>query len=178
MRLLLTRRSLGEPWNRGYATIRRLIFGILVGLAAGCATGGHTAQKRSQADVAVIEITPSPGSDLQRTSVIEATVEYAIDWFRADRNRYYLAILFETPKGGSFAKYRDADWLALSAAHGAVRVTYALSDVWDDARLKKPIKLWFCVAERSDSHSIISTYPSANKATCSGCAGPIQYTVK
>ena len=79
-----------------------LIFGVIAALTA-CATGGSGAQDASTADVVVIAITPPAGSEIQQSSVIEATVQFTIEKFKLKSDTYYLLTQFEATSGGSVA---------------------------------------------------------------------------
>jgi hypothetical protein len=146
----------------------RWMVGALMAVGVGCATGGK--QGGSTAQVTLATLTPAAASALDRSSVIDATVDYTIQKFQAERDRYYLTIQFEDAAGrGSFNHYhRFSEEPMLSAAQGSVHITYAMSQVWDDSRLKKPIRIWFLVVERTAAHD----------SSVIGRVGPIEYAAK
>ena len=144
---------------------RRLISVILLALV-GCATG---AQNQSTAKVVVTAIAPVAASEVQQSSVVEATIAYTIDKFELRGDTYYLLIRCEDSGGGSVEDgYRLADRPILAAAKGSVAVTYPLSRVWSNPKLKKPIHVWFEVVERI----------GPNDSFVIGRTGPIEYAAK
>ena len=150
--------------------MRVLIFGVIAALTA-CATGGSGAQDASTADVVVIAITPPAGSEIQQSSVIEATVQFTIEKFKLKSDTYYLVTQFEGTSGGAIENESDrrlADHPILTAAKGSVIVTYPLARVWGNARLKKPLKVWFCILEQV----------GPNDAVVIGRTAPIEYAAK
>ncbi|HTY40276.1 MAG TPA: hypothetical protein VMH79_00240 [Thermoanaerobaculia bacterium] len=150
--------------------MRLLVFGVIAALTA-CATGGSGAQDASTAEVAVIAITPPAGSELQQSSVIEATVQFTIEKFKLKGDTYYLLTQFEGTNGVAVESESDrrlADHPILTAAKGSVVVTYPLARVWTNARLAKPPRVWFCVMERV----------GPNDSVVIGRSAPIDYAAK
>ena len=157
-------------WRVGWLTPWRcrLIFGILV-ILVGCSTTAPKPRAHSTAEVTIGAITPPGSSQLLETSVLDATLAYRIDGFVPEPDRYYLTIQFEKKGGGSFNHYhRFNDEPVLTTAEGAVHVRYEVANVWNDQRLKKPIRLSFYVVERTGPHDSLVI----------GQAGPIDYAVK
>ena len=145
---------------------RGLVFVVLVALV-GCASTG--AQDPSTASVVVVAIAPVAGSEVQQSSVVEATVEFTIDKFKLQGDTYYLLVDCEDATGGSVDRDHPlADQPILTAAKGSLVVTYPLSKVWGNPRLKKPIRVWFDVVERV----------GPNDSVVIGRAGPIEYATK
>jgi hypothetical protein len=158
-----------DGWNKG-GGVKVLIFGVIAALA-GCATGGTSAQSASTADVVVTAITPPAGSEIQQSSVIEASVQFTIEKFKLKSDTYYMLTQFEDTSGGSVESEGDrrlADHPILTGAKGSVVVTYPLTRVWGNARLKKPLKVWFCVVEQI----------GPNDSVVIGRSGPIEYAAK
>ena len=150
--------------------MRLLVFGVIAALTA-CATGGSDAQNASTADVVVTAITPVAGSEVQQSSVIEATVQFTIEKFKLKSDTYYLLTQFEDTSGGSVESASDrrlADHPILTGAKGSLVVTYPLARVWGNARLKKPLRVWFCVLEQL----------GPNDSVVIGRSGPIEYLAK
>ena len=149
---------------------RLLLVGIIAAVTA-CATGGSGAQDASTAQVVVVAITPPAAAEVQQSSVIEATVQFTIEKFKLKSDTYYLLTQFEASSGGSVESDGDrrlADHPILTAAKGSVVVTYPLARVWGNSRLRKPIKVWFCVLERV----------GPNDSVVIGRSGPIEYAAK
>lgn len=145
------------------SAIRALAF---VAIACACSTASQTGTARSRAEVTVTQIAPAVSSEVMRGSTLDATVAYRIDGFQPGPDRYYLTIQFEKTGGGTFNHYRRfAEEPVLSRAEGTVHLTYAMAHVWDDQRLKKPIRVWFYVIERTAQHD----------STVIGTAGPFDY---
>ena len=145
---------------------RRLVSALaLLALALGCASSPKT----STAVVTVSAITPPAGSEVQQSSVIEATVGFTIDNFQLQADTYYLVTQFQAADGTSFShSARLADHSILTAAKGSEFVSYPLSRVWADPRLKKPIRLWFqLVAKIGPNDSVVI-----------GRSAPIDYAAK
>jgi hypothetical protein len=146
---------------------RGLIFVVLVALI-GCATGGSDARNQSTATVVVSAVTPVAASEVRQSSVVEATVEYTIDKF-APAATYYVLIECEDTSGGSLDRsQRLADQPILTAAQGSVVLTYPISRVWSNPKLRKPIRVWFDVVERI----------GPNDSVVIGRAGPIEYAAR
>ena len=147
-----------------------LMLGVLVALTA-CASGGTGAQSASTAEVVVTSITPAAASELQASSVIEATVQFTIERFKPKGDTYYLLTQFESTGGGSVESDSDrrlADHPILTAAKGSVVVTYPLARVWGNAKIRIPLKVSFCVLERV----------GPNDSVVIGRSGAIEYTAK
>ena len=141
----------------------------LVTIACGCSSSSKVVAARSRAEVTVAAIVPVASSELTSASTLDATISYHIDDFQTAPDQYYLTIQFEKAGGGSFNHYhRFAEEPVLSLADGTVHVTYAMAHVWNDQRLKKPIRVWFYVVERTAQHD----------STVIGKAGPIEYASK
>jgi hypothetical protein len=125
---------------------------------------------RSRADVTVTAISPAAQSAIGGDTVFEADVAYRIEDFQSEPNRYFLTIQFEKVGGGSFNHYqRFTDEPALSAAQGSLHVSYALSHIWNDRRLEKPVRVWFYVTERT---------AAPHDSIVIGKAGPLEYVGK
>ena len=147
-----------------------LIF-LLVATLTACATGGSGAQDASTSEVVVIAITPPAGSEVQQASVIEATVQFTIAKFKLKGDTYYLLTQFEGTNGSaveSESERRLADHPILTAAKGSVVVTYPLASVWANAKLRKPLEVWFCVVEKV----------GPNDSVIIGRTAPIEYAAK
>ena len=141
----------------------------LVAIACGCSSASQLAVARSHAELTVTSITPVASSELTSGTTLDASVTYRIDGFQSQPDRYYLTIQFEKVGGGSFNHYhRFAEEPVLSQAEGIVHVAYAMAHVWDDQRLKKPIRVWFYLVERTAQHD----------STVIGKAGPFDYAGK
>ncbi|HTR04127.1 MAG TPA: hypothetical protein VMN82_13085 [Thermoanaerobaculia bacterium] len=150
--------------------MRVLVFGVIAALTA-CATGGSGAQDASTAQVVVLAITPPAGSEVQQSSVIEATVQFTIDKFKLKGDTYYLLTQFEGTNGAvveSEGDRRLADHPILTAAKGSVVVTYPLARLWANAALRKPPRVWFSVVERV----------GPNDSVVIGRSAPIEYAAK
>lgn len=125
----------------------RRLFSLIsvLALTAGCAS----TPKPSTAVVTVLSIAPVAGSQVQQSTAIETTVGFTISDFQAQADTYYLVTQFQAADGTSFNhSARLADHFILTAAQGSVFITYPLSRVWADPRLKKPIRLWFQLVAR------------------------------
>jgi len=148
----------------------RLILALVLGaMTFACSTSSRTAGAHSRAEVTVDAIAPAASAELTRAATLEATIAYRIEDFQPEPNRYYLTIQFEQPGGNSFNHYRSfSDEPMLTIPQGTVHVTYAMASVWDDRRLKKPIRVWFYVVERIGPHESMMI----------GKAGPIEYVGK
>lgn len=145
---------------------RRLVRALaLLALTAGCASSPQP----STAVVVVNSITPAAGSEVQQSSVIEATVGFTIDKFQLQADTYYLVTQFQAADGTSFNhSARLADHSILTAAKGSEFVSYPLARVWADPRLKKPIRLWFQVVAKI----------GPNDSVVIGRSAPIDYAAK
>ena len=151
MRAPLSRKPFGGPKYRNGWLTGPLVPGVLLALASACSSVTPLKVEPASADLTVRTITPGPGSELVGTSEIDATVEYTISNFQPIRDRYYLSIQFENANLGWFNHYRRfADEAVLRSAHGVVHVNYAMSNVWGDPRLRKPIRVWFFLIERGE----------------------------
>jgi hypothetical protein len=102
---------------------------------------------------------------------MEATVQFTIERFKFKRDTYYLLTQFESSSGGAVENdgaRRLADHPILTAARGSVVVTYPLARVWGNAKLRKPIKVWFCVLEQV----------GPNDSVVIGRTAPVEYIAK
>ncbi len=127
-----------------------LIAGLLAALT-GCATGGSGPGSTSAADLTVTAITPVAGSPVQSSTVVQATVDFTIQRFKLKGDTYYLLTQFGDTSGAPIENESDrhvSDHPILTAAKGSVVVTYPLASVWNNPRLQKPLRMWFCVMER------------------------------
>ncbi len=150
--------------------MRVLMFGIIAALT-GCATGGSGSQSASTADVVVTALTPSAGSAVQQSSSVEATVQFTIQNFKPRAVTYYLLTQFADTSGGSVESESDrrlSDHPILTAATGSVIVTDPLARVWNNPKLARPLKIWFCVLERV----------GPNDAVVIGRSAPIEYAAQ
>ena len=96
----------------------------LLAFAAGCASSPPT----STAVVTVGALTPPAGSQVQQSTVVEATVAFTIDKFQEQADTYYLVTQFQAADGTSFNHSpRLADHSILTAAQGSVLVSYPLA---------------------------------------------------
>ena len=145
---------------------RRLASALaLLALAVGCASS----PKPSTAVVTVSAITPPAGSQVDQSTVFEATVGFTIANFQLQADTYYLVTQFQAADGTSFNhSARLADHSILTAAQGSVIVSYPLARVWSDPRIKKPIRLWFqLVAKIGPNDSVVV-----------GRSAPVDYVAK
>jgi hypothetical protein len=145
----------------------RRLFSLLalLALTAGCAS----TPKPSTAVVTVLSIAPVAGSQVQQSTAIEATVGFNISSFQEQADTYYLVTQFQAADGTSFNhSARLADHSILTAAQGSVFISYPLSRVWADSRLKKPVRLWFqLVAKIGPNDSVVI-----------GQSAPVDYTAQ
>ena len=126
----------------------------LLAFAAGCASSPPP----STAVVTVGALTPPAGSQVQQSTVVEATVAFTIDKFQAQADTYYLVTQFQARRRHFVQPLRPAlaDHSILTAAQGSVLVSYPLARVWSDPRLKKPIRFWFeLVAKIGPNDSVV-----------------------
>jgi hypothetical protein len=145
---------------------RRFVSALaLLAFIAGCASSPQP----PTAVVTVTGITPPAGSQVQQSTVIEATVAFTIDKFQAQADTYYLVTQFQAADGTSFNhSARLADHSILAAAKGSEFVSYPLSRVWADPRLKKPIRLWFQIVAKI----------GPNDSVVIGRSAPVDYAAK
>jgi hypothetical protein len=149
--------------------MRRLLGTCLIAVVVGCASTTTTTSLRSRAVVRVTAITPPAASRLSTDTTLDATASYRIEDFKGEPDRYYLTIQFEKVGGGSFNHYkRFADEPMLSTADGVVHVSYPMSKVWNDERLKRPVRVWFYLIERTAAH----------ESAIIGEAGPFEYAAE
>jgi hypothetical protein len=86
-----------------------------------------------------------------------------------EADRYFLTIQFEKAGGGSFNHYRRfAEEPVLTTGEGNLHVKYALSHLWSDQRLQRPVRVWFYLIERDGPHDSVVI----------GKAGPLEYPAK
>ncbi len=146
--------------------IRRLVGSLaLLAVTAGCASSPQP----STAALAVGAITPPAGSQIDESTVLAATVAFTIDNFQEQADTYYLVTQFQAADGTSFNhSARLADHSILTAAKGSEFVSYPLSRVWADPRLKKPIRLWFQIVAKVGPHDSVVI----------GRSAPVDYAAK
>jgi len=147
---------------------RGLMFVVLVALV-GCSSGGSGSQDQSTAKVVVSAMTPVAGSELQQSSVVEATVAFTIDKFRSQGDTYYLVVEYGDTSGGTLERnHHLPEHPILTAPQGSVVLSVALSKVWANPKLKKPITVWFEIVERV----------GPNDSVVIGRSEPIAYAAK
>ena len=149
----------------------RILMVVLAAALTACATGGTGAQSTSTAEVVVTAISPPAASEVQQSSVIEATVQFTIERFKLKGDTYYLLTQFEDSSGGSVESDSDrrlSDHPILTAAKGSVVVTYPLARVWTKPNLRRPLRVSFCVLERV----------GPNDSVVIGRSGSIEYVAK
>jgi hypothetical protein len=162
-------KPLGDLKRQADWLLQFLIGCILAGVGCVSSTNvsaANASRVQAWAEVNVKTVTPELGSVLGPTSEINATVEYTISNFESLPNHYYLAILFMKPIGGTFDPYeRFSEHTFVTTPHGVVHLRYALSGIWNDPRLFKPVKVWIVLFERNKPHSSFDI----------GKVGPLEY---
>jgi hypothetical protein len=102
--------------------------------------------------LAVVTVDPPPGAELNAESTLRATLEFQITPFLPGLGSYVLMPLFEsTTKGKTFNGYdshRDAP--KIGAASGRMQIEYPMSQIWLNAKLRRPVRVWFFVTQLTD----------------------------
>jgi hypothetical protein len=153
----LTRKPLGGQ-RRGRA-LQSAIWACLVAALASCSSTTPTPATKSRAVVSVASIEPAPLSEVNGQTTLRAVVSYRIEDFHPAPVQYYLSIQFrqtEETEGDKFKSFNHyasfAQETRLPTAAGSVSVTYAVSHVWDNAKLRKPLRVYFFLVQRKGAH--------------------------
>jgi hypothetical protein len=163
LRAPLSRKPLGDL-NHELRVASWFFSLALLAVTFGCATS--RVKPISSASLTAERFSPTPGSTLAETSVVTATLEFSIANFVAGPGRYYLLIQFEATDGSTFNHYDSfADSPELKSAVGTVKIEYAMSNIWHIEKLRRPIRVWFYLVERTEPHETVVI----------GRSGPFQY---
>ena len=120
---------------------------LLVLITAGVVVAALPKTK-STGTLEVIDLAPQDGAPVDGDSTITAKLKYSIDNFQDKKDRYAISINFQDvqTRSRTFTAGED-DALMLKAASGTVTLTCPLSKVWGDARLRKPLVVYFYLHE-------------------------------
>lgn len=131
----------------------RMWFWALVFTSFFCIQTSAARSETPRATLVCTQITPSVfNGKLGPDTVIESTLNYAIDLRKLKREKFSITILFESSEGTNqlFNKKKtrlgEAD-LFLEKSSGTVKLTYPMDAVWRDARLKRPVSIVFSIIE-------------------------------
>ncbi len=116
---------------------------------------GNSSDK-PKASLILRSINPAPGSSVSRDTVLDATLEYAIDSTKVGVDVYYIHPMFETAEGGTFnAIDLLKDGARVLKPSGVIEFKYPILREFDDPRLVKPIKLHYYLMKRAAHHVVI-----------------------
>ena len=120
----------------------------------GCASSPNLPPtKRARAELEVSELTPQPGTALNRASVISATIHYSIVDFDPAAAYILVPVFASTRDGETFNElpgFRDG--FAVGSPTGSINIRYSIALEWDSGKLAKPIVLHFVVLQRTEKH--------------------------
>ncbi len=121
--------------------------------------------------VSVATVEPAPLSEVDGRTTLRAVVSYRIEDFDP-AVQYYLSIQFrqtDETSGDKFKSFNHYDSFAqetrLPSATGSVPVNYAISHVWNNSKLRKPIRVYFFIVQRKAPHDWLEI----------GHTGPVEY---
>jgi len=131
--------------------------------------GSKPDDPRAEATLELKDIAPPPGSIVNQTMVIAATLEYSINEFKS--RGFFATVMFETRSpnttmgapGSPFPEER-----LIRKASGTVTVRQPLGPIWRDSNLARPFKVWFYLHQRQ---------PGGQSVVIAEI-GPIEYKVQ
>jgi len=130
-----------------------LAVGILV-LCWSCTSQTYTTTGFSDARIEVDVLSPTAGSPVDYAGRISATLNYTIDQFKIDKNRYFASLGFETTTPGTTTLPLDVNEgrAQITDASGTVTVSYSLHSLRqlnNGRELVHPLRVHFTLHERS-----------------------------
>ncbi|HZM69481.1 MAG TPA: DUF2059 domain-containing protein [Candidatus Cryosericum sp.] len=131
----------------------------LLGLVTAEAVVAGLPKTKSTGSLEVVEVTPQDGAPVDRDSTITARLRFSIDNFQDKKGRYAISINFQDVQSRSrtFAASED-DALMLKEASGTVKLSCPLAKIWDDARLRKPLVVYFYLHEFTGKRESVVLY--------------------
>jgi hypothetical protein len=134
--------------------------------------GGYAAQpefqispfQTSTGTLRLIEVTPKPGSEVTKDTVVEARLAFSIS--PNDGGEFFVLAQFETnlpgrTTDGSFPLRKTR---TLQQRNGEVTLSFPLTHVWDEPDVKRPLTMWFFLNKKA-----------GNTGTGAALVGPVQY---
>jgi hypothetical protein len=122
-----------------------------------------------------VTVEPAALSEVNGRTTLHAAVSYRIERFQPEPVEYYLSIQFQQTdetSGDKFKSFNHYDGFAqetrLPTPDGTVHVSYALSHVWNNSKLRKPVRVFFFVVQRAGLRERLEI----------GHTGPFEYTGK
>jgi hypothetical protein len=135
------------------------ILAALLGLMTAGAIVVALPKTKSNGTLEVVELAPLDGAPVDRDSTIKAKLKYSIENFQDKKDRYAISINFQDvqTRSRTFAS-GEKDALMLKEASGTVVLSCPLAKVWDDARLRKPLVVYFYLHEFTGKRESVVLY--------------------
>jgi hypothetical protein len=105
-------------------------------------------------------ITPPAGTNVQRNTTLVANLHYEVRDFEQDR--FFVMAQFDTDIDSRTTDGTFENYPVLKTASGQLRFCFPLANIWDDPRVKRPLKVRFWLNRKlseSESRSITGTAP-------------------
>jgi len=111
---------------------------------------------KSEGSIELISLTPEAGSTVDRQSTIVAQLRFTIDNFKDKKDRYRISINFQdrNTRAATFSK-GPGGMITLDQASGTVTLEYPLDRIWDDPKLRKPLRVYFYLHERTGKNETV-----------------------
>lgn len=111
---------------------------------------------KSEGSIELISLTPEAGSPVDRQSTITAQLRFTIDNFKDKKDRYRISINFQdrNSRASTFRK-GPGGMITLDQASGTVTLEYPLDRIWDDPKLRKPLRVYFYLHERTGKQETV-----------------------
>jgi hypothetical protein len=125
---------------------------VILATCARCAPGRPPVVKPTPGVTARLELkslSPAAGTQLSKGSVIVATLAYQV--VGRPKGALFLIVQAATDKHGETMvdRFSAEKFPTLSEAQGTVELSFAVAHVWEMARIRHPLKLWFYINERT-----------------------------
>jgi hypothetical protein len=141
-------------------------------MLAGCAARQLAAAPSDSAAVAtasleLVGVTPLAGEQVSKDSIVVADLSYSVTGFSA--GQFLIMAQAETtdPATTTDGSFPSSEYRVLEADSGRVSFSFPIRHVWDEARVKRPLRIWFYV------NQLKSLNPRVSRVI--GKAGPVEY---
>ncbi|HJT17736.1 MAG TPA: cupin domain-containing protein [Thermoanaerobaculia bacterium] len=112
----------------------------------------------ADASIEIADIKPAPGSTIDASTTIYVVLRYSIRNFNP--NQFTIVPIFESTTPGMTFNVLPKRPTALTAGSGTFALAYPMSQILSDARLRKPLRMWFVIngwIEANRSRTIVAT---------------------
>src|SRR5262245_14557448 len=140
-------------------------------LAVFLMSGTPAANSEQVTKVSIVSVSPAPGSRVDETTLVRATVSYSIEEFPGRQDRDFLLwVKFATtdPDRTTNGTYPERGFPLLAKTSGEASVSFPLQHIWKQAELQRPLTMWvYLVSRFNDGSSFVIAK-----------SDPVKYTVQ